>query len=152
ASALGRPKARREPRAPLDHVRGGSSLARGAPSGLSLGLGLDPAMSDARTPQTTKIRLALICDSLEDNFQSALADAAIAAATTYLVDLLVVPGGKPRDASGKAFVHDLVLEWVDGVIVAAHTSGQVGTEQQMRAFIERLRPVPTVALGEVAGA
>jgi diguanylate cyclase (GGDEF)-like protein len=97
-------------------------------------------------------RLALVCDSLEDNFQSALVDAALAAADAHGTDLFVVPGGKLGEALGKNFIHELVPKWVDGVIVAAHTIGHLATEDQMADFLDRLRPIPTVTLGEVEGA
>ncbi len=102
--------------------------------------------------QSSKRRLALICDSLEDIFQSALVDAGLAAAAAHDVDLLVVPGGKLGEGVGKNFIHDLVPKWVDGIIVAAHTIGHIATERQMAAFLEQLRPIPTVTLGVVTGA
>jgi sigma-B regulation protein RsbU (phosphoserine phosphatase) len=98
-------------------------------------------------------RIALICDSLEDTFQSALVNDGLEAAVAHDVDLLIVPGGKLGDTRGKTFIHDLVgQQWVDGIILAAHTIGHVASEKEMGAFLERLRPVPTVCLGEVAGA
>jgi diguanylate cyclase (GGDEF)-like protein len=97
-------------------------------------------------------RLALICDSLEDNFQSALVEAGLASAAAHDVDLLVVPGGKLGEMTGKNFVHDLVPSWVDGIIVASHTIGHLATEQDLATLVERLRPVPTVTLGDVQGA
>ncbi len=112
-------------------------------------------MSDPLAPASgvqSRKRLALICDSLEDNFQSGLVDAGLAAAAEYDFDLLVVPGGKLGEGAGKNFIHDLVPFWVDGIIVAAHTIGHVATEQQLTAFLEQLRPVPAVTLGEVPGA
>lgn len=112
-------------------------------------------MPESLTPKldgSRRNRLALICDSLEDDFQSWLVDAALAAADAHQVDLLVVPGGKLAEMTGKNFIHELVPRWADGIIVAAHTIGHLATEQEMQALLENLRPVPTVALGEVTGA
>ena len=97
-------------------------------------------------------RLALVCDSLEDNFQSALVDAALAAADAHGTDLFILPGGKLGEAPGKNFIHELLPKWVDGVIVAAHTIDHLATEEQMAEFLDRLRPLPTVTIGEVKGA
>ena len=99
-----------------------------------------------------KPRLALICDSLEDNFQAALVDAGLAAARAYDVDLLVVPSGKLGDEAGRNFVFELVPKWADGAVVAAHTIGHTATEAAMRHFMDLLAEIPTVTLGEVPGA
>ena len=112
-------------------------------------------MPDSQAPVSgwqSRKRIALICDSLEDNFQSALVDAGLAAGAAHDVDLLVVPGGKLGETSGKSFIHELVPSWADGIIVAAHTIGHVASEREMVTFLDRLRPIPTVTLGEVPGA
>jgi sigma-B regulation protein RsbU (phosphoserine phosphatase) len=101
----------------------------------------------------SRSRIALICDSLEDTFQSALVSEALEASVAHDVDLLIVPGGKLGEARGKSFIHDLVAQqWVDGIILAAHTIGHIASEGEMGAFLERLRPIPTVCLGNVPGA
>lgn len=103
--------------------------------------------------QPPRKRIALLCDSLEDTFQSALVDAALAAAAVHDVDLLIVAGGKLGEGRAKTFIHDVVSPtWADGIIVAAHTIGHVATDKEMAAFLEHLRPIPTVCLGEVSGA
>lgn len=99
-----------------------------------------------------RARLALVCDSLEDNFQSALVDAGLAAARAYDLDLLVVPSGKLGDEAGKNFVFELVPKWADGAIVAAHTIGHTATDAAMRHVLGLLSEIPTVTLGEVPGA
>ena len=101
---------------------------------------------------SSRPRIALLCDSLEDTFQSELVDAGLAAAAVYDVDLLIVPGGKLGEARGKTFIHDAVPKWADGIIVAAHTIGHVATDEEMGAFLENLRPTPTVCLGKVSAA
>jgi DNA-binding LacI/PurR family transcriptional regulator len=68
------------------------------------------------------------------------------------VDLIIVPGGKLGEMAGKNFVYDLVPMWADGIVVAALTIGHGATEPQMAAFLDRLRPIPTVTLGEVPSA
>ena len=110
--------------------------------------------SRARAPTPrSRHRIALICDSLEDNFQSALVVGGLAAAAAHDVDLVIVPGGKLGDAGGKSFIHSLIsAKWADGIIVAAHTIGHVATEKEMAAFLDHLRPIPTVSIGEVPGA
>lgn len=112
-------------------------------------------MPDAPTPPSsrrTKKRLALVCDSLEDNFQAELVEAGLAAAAAHDVDLIIVPGGKLGESAGKNFIHDLVPMWADGIIVAAHTIGHTATEREIARFLDDLRPIPTVALGDVPGA
>ncbi len=112
-------------------------------------------MNDSVPPASglqSRKRIALVCDSLEDDFQSALVEASLAAAKILEVDILVVPSGKLGDAAGKNFIHELVPFWADGIILAAHTIGHLATERQMAAFVDQFRPVPTVTLGEVQGA
>ncbi len=112
-----------------------------------------PASPGRSISSSPRRRIALLCDSLEDTFQAALVEAGLAAAAVHDVDLLIVPGGKLGEGRAKTFVHDLMSPaWADGIIVAAHTIGHLATVQQMAAFLERLRPIPTVCLGEVSGA
>lgn len=110
----------------------------------------EPRASVATAPK--RRRLALVCDSLEDTFQLALVDAALAAAAAHGVDLLVVPAGKLGEMVGKNFLHTLVPQWVDGIIVAAHTIGHTASERQLGDLLRHLGPVPTVSLGEAPGA
>jgi diguanylate cyclase (GGDEF)-like protein len=111
-----------------------------------------PDSAAPAAPVPRKPRIALVCDSLEDNFQWALVDAGLAAAQAYGVDLIVIPGGKLGEMAGKNFVHTLAASWVEGVIVAAYTIGHTASERQLAGLIEHLGSVPTVALGEVPGA
>lgn len=134
-------------------LAGVGPLAAGAQRRAWLRCGVLLAMTDAAAPSMrVPMRIALICDSLEDNFQWALMDAALGAATAHGVDLLVVPAGKLGEKSGKGFVHGLVPGWADAIIVAAHTIGHTASEEQLSELLESLRAVPTIALGAVPGA
>lgn len=95
-----------------------------------------------------RFRIALLCDSLEDEFQAALVEATHLAASRYDLDTLVIPGGKLHHSSGKNFVYDLIsAKWADGLIVAGHTIGHGVAQRDVQKFLGGLPPVPTVCLG-----
>lgn len=94
-------------------------------------------------------RLALVVDSFEGEFQSALLNTTIAVAHHHDVDVVAVAGGviDDPDDSHRNFVYKLLgRETVEGVIFASATVGHRATETQLRGVAEGFE-LPTVSIG-----
>jgi len=98
---------------------------------------------------TRKIRLGLVTDAFEQEFQSSLLDIAVTVARDHGVDLLAVAGGILHSAtdSHRNFIYEMVTrQALDGVIFTVCTLGHETTPAKL-SEVTRGFGVPTVAIG-----
>lgn len=98
---------------------------------------------------TRKLRLGLVTDAFEQEFQSSLLNIAASVAHNHDVDLIAVAGGVLHAAadSHRNFIYGMVgKEALDGVIFTVCTVGHETTPSKLADVAERFG-VPTVAIG-----
>jgi DNA-binding LacI/PurR family transcriptional regulator len=101
---------------------------------------------------TAPLPLALLIDSLDDEYQVAVVRGALSAARALGVALLCVPGGRVRDPvaerAARNIVFDLVnAETVGGVVAVTSVIGSAIGPLELEAWLERFRGLPLCCVG-----
>src|SRR5580658_10805383 len=102
---------------------------------------------------TAPLPLALLIDSLDDEYQVAVVRGALSAARVLGVALLCVPGGRVRDPvaerAARNIVFDLVnAETVSGVVAVTSVIGSAIGPVELEAWLERFRGLPLCCVGD----
>jgi len=97
--------------------------------------------------------IGLLADNLYDGFNRSLWTSVRRAAEAHDANLLcflggaVSPGPAPRPRWGRNCVFDLVAPaCVDGIIVLSGAVGHLLSPDELRAFVDRFRPLPVVSV------
>lgn len=101
---------------------------------------------------TARLPLALLIDTLDDEYQVAVVRGAFSAARVLGVALLCVPGGRVRDPvaerAARNVVFDLVnAETVSGVVAVTSVIGSAIGPVEIEAWLERFRGLPLCCVG-----
>src|SRR5580700_7011365 len=93
---------------------------------------------------TAPLPLALLIDSLDDEYQVAVVRGALSAARVLGVALLCVPGGRVRDPVAERAARNIVFD-----LVNAETSviGSAIGPVELEAWLERFRGLPLCCVG-----
>jgi DNA-binding LacI/PurR family transcriptional regulator len=101
---------------------------------------------------SARLPLALLIDTLDDEYQVAVVRGALSAARELGVALLCVPGGRVRDAvaerAARNVVFDLVnADTVSAVVAVTSVIGSAIGPAELEAWLERFRGLPLCCVG-----
>ncbi len=101
---------------------------------------------------TARLPLALLIDTLDDEYQVAVVRGAFSAARGLGVALLCVPGGRVRDPDAECAARNVVFnlvnaETVCGVVAVTSVIGSAIGPVQIEAWLKRFRGLPLCCVG-----
>jgi DNA-binding LacI/PurR family transcriptional regulator len=99
-----------------------------------------------------RLPIALLIDSLDDEYQVAVIRGALAAARELGVGLLCVPGGRVRDPDAEGAARNVVFDLVNprtvsAVVAVTSVIGSARGPAELRGWLERFRGLPVCCVG-----